>query len=141
MPSTLHTRHKSYAIVWIDHRQADVFRIHGGEENKVVVHSHHSVQRLHHQNPDEGSAVHPADTEFFARILSAVESPAGVLVAGPGQAKYALRRYLREKRPDVAAHVDHEETGEPPGEASVIALALAQFPLTQSAGALDGTGE
>jgi stalled ribosome rescue protein Dom34 len=134
-PTMPDTRHTNYAIVWIDHRQADVFHVNGTDEKKVVVNSHRSVQRLHHQNPGDGSAVHPADTEFFARILSALEHPADVLVAGPGQAKFALGRYLREKRPDFAAHVDAADTVESPGEASVLVLARAHFPMTTSADA------
>jgi stalled ribosome rescue protein Dom34 len=125
-----HAKLTRYALVWIDHRQADVFQFKGDEEKKVVVHSHRSVQRLHRQDADERSAVHPADTEFFARVLSAMEHPAAVLIAGPGQARFALGRYLREKRPELSAHVDHGEMADLPGEASALAMALAHFPVT-----------
>jgi stalled ribosome rescue protein Dom34 len=134
-PTMPQTTHSSCTIVWIDHRQADVFHLRGAAQRKIVVHSHRSVQRLHHQDIGEGEHVHPADTEFFSRIVSALEHPAAVLIAGPGQAKFALGRYLREKRPDFPAHVDHGEAAQCPAEAALLVLAAEHFPSTVSSDA------
>jgi stalled ribosome rescue protein Dom34 len=122
---------RCYAIVWIDHREADVFRLNETEETKLVINSHTSVQRLHHQSHLDGSVHQPVDTEFFVRVVSALNHTGGTLVAGPGETKFEFERYLRRNRPDLAAHVDAIETVDHPGDAGLIALAREHFQIAE----------
>ncbi len=91
-----------YAIVWINHNAAEVFRINAIEESKRVVNSLTSLQSLHHRGHVEGSEHHPVDMEYFARIASALNHVGGTLLAGPGEARFELGRYLGQSRPDLA---------------------------------------
>jgi stalled ribosome rescue protein Dom34 len=113
-------------MVWIDHREARVFHFNAEQDSEVVVNSHVSVQRLHHQ------ADHPAgdavDTEFFHRIVGALTHTGGTLVTGPGGAKYALAKYMNQHRPDLAAKVS-DQTLAHPGDAEVLALARDFYKL------------
>lgn len=118
---------RHYAVVWIDHREADVFHLNETQETKFVVNSHNSVQRLHHQSHRDASGRPPVDTEFFVRIVSALNHTAGTLIAGPGEAKFEFERYLRRHRPDLAAHVHDIDTVDHPSDDGLIALAREHF--------------
>jgi stalled ribosome rescue protein Dom34 len=114
MGAPLHT------IVWVDHREAKLFNVLGSEHDDVVINSHTSVQRLHHQaSKDPGQAV---DVEFFRRIVAALNHTRGMLITGPGNAKFELKRYIEEHRPDLAPRVSETEL-DTPGEAGLRALA------------------
>jgi len=118
-----------YAIVWINHNAAEVFRINAREESKLVVNSHTSQQTLHHSGHGDGSAQQPVDTDFFARIAATLNHVAGTVLAGPGQARYELCRYLGDARPDLAAHVHELDTPAHPGDAGIVALGRGYFHL------------
>ena len=121
--------HRFYAIVWIDHREADVFQLSSAEESKVVIHSHSSVQRLQHRSHADAMERPAIDTEFFARIVSALNHTGGTLLAGPGEAKHDFERYVRSHRPDLGAHVQGIETVGHPGDEEMIAIARDHFRL------------
>jgi stalled ribosome rescue protein Dom34 len=123
------------SIVWIDHTHADVFQLNETGETKVVINSHTSVQRQHHQpqpQPDVGER-EPADAEFFARAASALSHTASILVAGSGQTKFEFLRYLNEHGRGLAAHVQELGTGDHPNHVELIALAREHFQNTTSA--------
>jgi hypothetical protein len=65
----------------------------------------------------DGSEHHPVDTEYFARIASALNHVGGTLLAGPGEARFELGRYLGQSRPDLASHVHELDTPAHPGDA------------------------
>ena len=115
------------AIVWINHREAAVFHVNAAEDIKLVIDSHTSVQRLHHQGHPDGTAHQPVDTEFFARIVAALNHTGGTLIAGPGEAKHEFDRYLNLNRPDLAARALILPTNEHPNDAELIALAREHF--------------
>jgi len=119
-----------YAIVWINHNAAEVFRINAIEESKLVVNSHTSMQSLHHRGDANGGERHPADTDYFARIASTLNHVGGTLIAGPGEARFELGRYLSETRPDLAAHVYELDTPAHPGDVGLVALARDYFHLS-----------
>jgi stalled ribosome rescue protein Dom34 len=128
MGAPLHT------IVWVDHREAKLFNVLGSEQDDVVINSHTSVQRLHHQaSKDPGQAV---DVEFFRRIVAALNHTRGMLITGPGNAKFELKRYIEEHRPDLAPRVSETEL-DTPGEAGL--RALANDFITRSGAARDAS--
>jgi len=61
------------AIVWMDHREATVSRFRGTEEIDLDVHSHTSLQHLHHRRTGwEAGGNTPEDTELYQRIVGAL---------------------------------------------------------------------
>jgi stalled ribosome rescue protein Dom34 len=81
---------------------------------------HTSVQRLHHQaSQDHGQAV---DEEFFRRIVAALKHTRGMLITGPGNAKFELKRYIEDHRPDLVPRVSETKL-DAPVEAGLRALA------------------
>jgi hypothetical protein len=56
-----------HAVVWVDHSAAKVFRFSGDEESEVDIHSHATLQRLHHSRGGwEAGGNPPEHAEFFA---------------------------------------------------------------------------
>jgi stalled ribosome rescue protein Dom34 len=109
-----------HGIVWVDHREAKLFNVLETEHDDLVINSHTSVQRLHHQPSKEpGRAV---DVEFFRRIVTALNHTKNTLLTGPGNAKFELKRYIEEHRPDLAPKVS-ETALDYPEEAGLRALA------------------
>lgn len=115
-----------HAVVWIDHHEAEVSRVSDDEDISVLVSSHSSTQRIHHRKGADGEHL-ATDTGFFKRIVSVLNHTAGILLAGPGEAKFELMRYIKAQRPDLAAHVYELETVPHPGHAGLIALARERF--------------
>ncbi len=115
-----------HGMVWIDHREARVFHFNAREDHEVVVNSHVSVQRLHHQaDHASGDAV---DTEFFHRVVAALTHVGATLITGPGRVKYALASYMTQHRPDLAPTVSDQALPNA-GDAEVLALARDFYKL------------
>jgi len=119
-----------YAIVWINHNAAEVFHINASEESKLVVNSHTSQQTLNHRGHVDGTEHHPVDTDYFSRIASTLNHVRGTLLAGPGEARFELGRWLGQARPDLAAHVHELDAPAHPGDAGIVALARDYFHLS-----------
>ena len=120
---------RNYAIVWINHNAAEVFRINEIEQSKVVVNSHTSQQSLHHRTDADGGELLPADKDYYSRIASTLNHVGGTLLTGPGEARFELGRYLGHSRPDLAAHVSELDTPAHPGDAALVAMARSHFHL------------
>lgn len=100
-----------HAIVWVNHSEAKVYRFSGDKESEADLHSHTSLQRLHHTRTGwEAGGNPPDDTEFFGRINAALEHAEGTVITGPGNAKSALKKFLDHVRPNVDSHVLVMET-------------------------------
>ncbi len=61
---------RDYAIVWIGHNAADIFRIKATEESKRAMNSHTSLQSVRQRGHADGREHCAVDTGFFARITS-----------------------------------------------------------------------
>ncbi len=118
----------THALVWIDHSEAKVFRFTGDEKTEVDVHSHTSLQRLHHRATGwEAGGNPPDDTEFYRRILGTLDPAGAILVTGPGNSKVNFKAFLDHFRPSVAARVCALETLDQPGADSLLALVRRYF--------------
>jgi stalled ribosome rescue protein Dom34 len=117
-----------HAVVWLDHTEAKVFRFNGDENSEIDLHSHTSLQRLHHRGGGlEAGDNPPQDSEFFKRIIGALDHTGGTVITGPGNTKLALKAFLDHHRPDLAAHVFAVETLDHPGTESLLALGHRYF--------------
>ena len=123
-----------HAVVWVDHSAAKVFRFSGDEESEVDIHSHASLQSLHHRRGGwEAGGNLPEQAEFFQRIAGALDHAGGTVVTGPGNAKVELKTYLDEQRPDVASRVFAVETLDHPAADALFALGRRYFKSTVAA--------
>jgi stalled ribosome rescue protein Dom34 len=120
--------HFHHAIVWINHQEAKVYRFGASDASEVQVHTHTSLQRLHHrQGGWEAGGNPPQDSEFFRRVAGTLDGAADILVMGPGNAKLAFKTYMEHLRPDDASQVSTVETTDYPGDETLLALGRAHF--------------
>lgn len=113
-----------HAVVWIDHREAKVYRFSECDEPPVQVNAHNSLQRLHHRHGSWEAGGNPLeDREFFGRVAGTLDQAAQILVTGPGDAKLAFKTYLDQQHPNHASQVLTLELVDHPGEAALLALA------------------
>ncbi len=118
-----------HAIVWIDHSGAKVFRFSGEGETEIDMHSHTALQRLHHRSGGwEAGGNTPENTEFYQRILGALDPNGGIVIAGPGYAKVQFKSFLDHFRPRVASRVCALETLDLPDAEALLALGRRYFP-------------
>ncbi len=117
-----------HAIVWIDHSEATVERFRGSEESDVEVHSHTSLQRLHHRRTgwEAGGSNFP-DTEFYQRVVGAIDPNSDLVITGPGNAKSEFKSFLDLHRPQVSARVVESEAGARPEASALRALWRRSF--------------
>lgn len=121
----------NHAIVWVDHSEAKVFRFSADEESRLDIHSHTSLQRLHHLRTGwEAGGNPPDDTEFFHRISGALDHAGHTVIAGPGNAKLALKAYLDSARPEIAARVVAVDAMEEPTTDALLDSGQRNFMVT-----------
>jgi stalled ribosome rescue protein Dom34 len=112
-----------HAVVWIDHREAKVYRFSECDEPPVQVNAHNSLQRLHHRHGGwEAGGNPPQDGEFFRRVAGTLDQAAQILVTGPGDAKLAFKTYLDQQRPNHASQVLTLDMVDYPGDEALLAL-------------------
>jgi len=133
----------NHAIVWIDHSEATVARFRGTEESDVDVHSHTSLQRLHHGATGwEAGGNVPEDIEFFRRILGNLDPNGDVVITGPGNAKGGFKAFLDLHRPDLSARLILDDVGDQRRPDALRALGRRYFTgagasLSQGEGRID----
>jgi hypothetical protein len=116
------------AMVWIDHSEARVFRFSDDEETEVDLHSHTSLQHLHHRAGGWEAGGNPPDyTEFYQRILGSLDPAAAIVITGPGEPTLKFKAFLDHFRPSVAARVCALETLEHPGTEALLAVGRRYF--------------
>jgi stalled ribosome rescue protein Dom34 len=127
-------RQLDHAIVWMDHREAKVYRFSRYDEPPVQVNAHNSLQRLHHRRGGWEAGGNPAeDSEFFRRVAGTLDQTGQILVTGPGDAKLAFKTYLDQLHPKQAPQVHTAEMIDPPSHEILLTLGRAYFPLNPSA--------
>ena len=122
-----------HAVVWVDHSEARVFRFGEEDDSEVDIHSHTSLQRLHHTREGwEAGGNPPDDKEFFTRIIGALDHAGGTVITGPGNAKTALKAFIDGHRPALATRVLAVEPLDRPDSAALLALGRRYFLNTAS---------
>jgi stalled ribosome rescue protein Dom34 len=118
----------NHAVVWIDHDEAKVYRFNGQQESEADIHSHVSVQRLHHRRAHgEESAAAPRDAEFFERITRALDHAGGTVITGPGKTKLTFKSYLDQHSPQIASRIFAVDSLDRPVAAALLALGRQYF--------------
>jgi stalled ribosome rescue protein Dom34 len=117
----------SAALVWIDHREAKIFRVSATEVGQAVVSAHGTGHHLQHKANVHGSGHQGVDTEFFKRVMGALTHTGAILITGPANAKSELKNYIAEHRPDIGERIAAVQALDHPSDAELIALARKFF--------------
>jgi stalled ribosome rescue protein Dom34 len=116
-----------HAIVWIDHREAKIFRFNSSDVEHVVVHSHASGQHLQHKANVPGSSHQGVDKDFFRRVAAELTDTGALLVTGPGNARTELKNFIYQHYPDLAGRISGVEALDHPSDGQLVGLARKYF--------------
>src|SRR5215471_19457451 len=86
----------SHAVVWMDAREAHVFRFNAQDVEQERIKAHTPFRKVHHKAGVIGAGRTAADLDFYDRIIDSLRGTQEWILAGPGQAKEALLNYLEK---------------------------------------------
>lgn len=117
-----------YTIVWIDHKEARIFRLNPDTTVESTVHAPHLV----HRHPGESDRIKdsPDDARrFFQSVAHALADTEGIVIVGPSSAKLELLRYVHKHDPLLDEKILGIETVDHPTDRQIIAYANQYFSL------------
>ena len=86
----------SHAVVWMDFKEAHVFRFGREDAERKRVQAHNPWRKVHHKAGSIGSGHAHNDKAFFDEIVAALTDVTEWLLVGPGTAKNDLLRHVSE---------------------------------------------
>ena len=115
---------ENHTVIWIDHKEARVMRVHGKDLDKSTVWA--PTHHLHRHSPGGAApSEHPDDAKRFFHELASVLKDAGeILVVGPSTAKL---EYFHSHVPELIPQVVGVETVDHPSDGQVVAYAKKYF--------------
>jgi hypothetical protein len=116
-----------HAVIWLDHRQAQVVAFSSSEVDRTVVRHHGGHRHIHHRAGSVGAGHANDDAGFFEDIVAAIDDTGEILVVGPGTTKTAFRRHVDARHKGLAGRIVGVETVDHPGEGELLAFARRYF--------------
>jgi stalled ribosome rescue protein Dom34 len=111
-----------HALVWIDNREAKIFRFTATSHEQALVSATHPDQHIHTKAHSGGSGHSAVDHAFFERVAAALASVGAVLIVGPGNAKTELAKHIKQKHPPLAARISAVEPADHPPDGELLKL-------------------
>jgi len=108
----------NHAIVWMDSKEAHVFRFNAGDVEHDRIKAHNPFRKVHHKAGVIGAGHMALDRSFFAGIVEALAGTTEWLLAGPSGAKEELLKHVDQHAPQVRTTLvgvhamDHATDGE-----------------------------
>ena len=110
--------HHFHAVVWIDHKQARIFRFNVEEADRTVVRDH-VVRDLHSRQKRTGHRTEE-NKPFFEDVARAIADAGAILIVGPADEKDLFAKFLAEKHPAIKAHVEGVEKADHPTDGELL---------------------
>ncbi|HYQ43879.1 MAG TPA: hypothetical protein VER11_17985 [Polyangiaceae bacterium] len=118
---------ENHTVVWIDHKEARVMRVHDEvlDKSTVWAPTHH----LHRHARGSGEpAEYPDDAKRFFHALASVLTDAGsILVVGPSTAKLEFLKYVHSQAPALVPQIVGVETVDHPSDGQIVSYAKKYF--------------
>jgi hypothetical protein len=108
----------NHAIVWMDSREARIFRFNAADVEQEHVAAHNPFRQVHHKAGVIGAGHMAVDAAFFAQIVDDLAGATEWLLVGPSGAKQELLRYIDQHVPAArkglvgVEAMDHPSDGE-----------------------------
>lgn len=113
----------SAAVIWMDHKEAKVYRLLPGEKpaGEKIESAAHGRGAGHSRKPEH-------DLEkFFHTVADRIDNVQEILLAGNGTGKQEFQHYLEKHRPNVAKRIVGQVTLDHPTEPQLFAAARKYF--------------
>jgi hypothetical protein len=116
-----------HAVIWMDHREARIFRFNREEADGFVLRPDRPTRHLHHKAGEVGPGKAAEDHAFHREIEGAVADAGEILVVGPASAKQEFVRYVEHGDPGLRARIIGVETVDHPTDPQLVAFARRYF--------------
>jgi stalled ribosome rescue protein Dom34 len=132
-----------HCLVWIDHQIAHIYAVthHDLAELAVIRAPDQGHGNVHHRAGTMGAGHEPISPEFMTQVTAALLDPAEILIAGPAQAKHALKDFIAAKAPAFAHRIVGVETLDKTGNGELHNFARRYFHHVDSIGAGTAPGK
>ena len=104
------THAANHAVVWIDHRHAQVMHIEHERDALQIINAAEEKEHLHHRANAVGDGKSRPHPEYFRNVIAAVGASKEILVVGPSGAKTELLKFAKQHAKDFAQRVGKIET-------------------------------
>jgi stalled ribosome rescue protein Dom34 len=117
-PSHAPSHAPTHAVVWLDFHQAKIFMIKAEDVEARRIKADAPHRRIHHKAQVRGGGHVRDDRTYFEAILAAIGEADSWLIAGPGETKKDLEKYLEghgeepKKKLVGVEPMDHPTEGE-----------------------------
>jgi len=115
-----------HAVVWIDHRGAQIYGLGRAGTDRSMVKSH-GPHHIHHHAGTMGSGHERDRPAFFHDIAGHLAGAGTILIVGPAETKTEFKTYLDNHAPDIAAKVAGVEALDQETEGEILAFARSFF--------------
>jgi len=123
-PKERPTRH---ALVWIDHRRADIIFFDRHASEAVLIRHRDAPQTIHHKAGTTGAGHVVEDTQYLNEVTAELREADEILIVGPSHVKWELKAYIERRAHEIAKRVVAVETVNHPTEGQLLAYAQHYF--------------
>ena len=117
----------SHAIVWMDSKEAHVFRFNADDVERENIKAHTPFRKVHHKAGVIGAGHAALDVSFLDHIVDAIRGAQEWLLVGPAQAKQELIHHLDKHLPHVKKTLVGVEAMDHPTDGELLAYARRSF--------------
>ncbi|HTR83279.1 MAG TPA: translational machinery protein [Reyranella sp.] len=117
----------SHAIVWMDSREAHVFRFSPSDVEEQRVRAHNPFRKVHHRAGTVGDGHMTLDRHYLDQIVQALAGVHEWLLTGPGTAKREMADHIVRHAPALAQTLCGVQTSNHPTDASLVDQARRSF--------------
>jgi hypothetical protein len=117
----------SHALVWMDSREAHVFRFNADDVEQERLKAHMPFHKVHHKAGVVGSGHAAADSEYFGQIVDALSGTREWILAGPAHAKEAFVKFLEGHPAKLESRLMRVETMDHPTDGELMKHARQAF--------------
>ena len=117
----------SHAIVWMDSREAHIFRFSADDVEGQRIRSHSPFRKVHHKAGVIGAGHTHLDHRYFAEIAEALSGVQEWLLTGPGTAKSEMARHIEQHLPELKRTLCGLQTSDHPTDGELVDQARWAF--------------
>lgn len=117
----------AHVIVWIDHRVAHLYSFNREDSDSVSIHHHGGQHRIHHRAGTMGVGHTSEDAAYLREVAEALMPAREILIVGPSLVKHALKSYIDEFVPSLAARIVGVAALDHPTEGQILNFARKYF--------------
>lgn len=117
----------SHAIVWMDSREAHVFRFSPEDVEGQRIQAHNPFRKVHHKAGVVGDGhMHP-DPRYFGEIAETLQGVQEWLLTGPGTAKAEFAHHIEQHIPELQRTLCEVTTSDHPTDGALLDQARRAF--------------